>query len=166
MLREAGIRGRGELEGQQTEDLRNRDGRRRNMTAIDFQTPDVNGAAAPPSFVPGPNLDDEAHVDQETTRPESDDGIYFDRLADGAVLELETRHHRYTLVKRASGQALISGHPDLCPEPILVGILGSTGRASILKVGFIGRGRHLMFNHPAHRTAIGTSRILHLRQVR
>jgi len=137
------------------------------MSAIDGQAPDVNEAAAvPTSFVPGvpgPNLDDQA--DDETAHSGPETGVYFDRLADGAVLELETRHHRYTLVKKAGGQALISGHPDICPEPVLVGILGSTGRGSTLKVGFIGCGMHLMFKHPAHPTAIGTSRILNLRQL-
>jgi hypothetical protein len=136
------------------------------MSAIDFQTPDVNQATAvAPSFVPRADMNHEAHADQETAYSTSEDGIYFDRLADGAILDLETKHHRYTLVKIASGQALISGHPVYCPEPVLVEILGSTGCGPVLKVGFIECGMHLMFKHPMHRTAIGTSRILNLRQV-
>jgi hypothetical protein len=134
------------------------------MSASDVQSPDVNEAAAvPPSLVPGPNLDDKH--DERTEHSDSEDGVYFDRLADGAVLELETRHHRYTMLKSASGQALISGHPVYCPEPVLVGILGSTRSSSTLKVGFIGRGMHLMFRHPTHRHAIRTSRIVKLRQI-
>ena len=134
------------------------------MTAIEVQAPDVNEAAAvPPSFVPGRNLDDKAS--QETAHSDSENGIYFDRLADGAILELETRHHRYTLVKKASGQALISGHPVYCPEPVVVEIAGSTRRGDTLKFGFIGCGRHLVFKRPTRRTAVITSRILNLRRI-
>jgi len=138
------------------------------MSAIEVRVPDVNEAAAiPPSFVPS-NLNDEAHGGEKTAHSASDDGIYFDTLADGAVLELETKHHRYTLVKKAGTQALISGHPVYCPEPVLVEIAGSTGRGSMLpmlKVGFIGCRRHLVFKGPTHRTAVITSRILNLRQI-
>jgi len=36
---------------------------------------------------------------------------------EGVALEVKTRHHRYTIVNRGHGEALISGHPSLCPEP-------------------------------------------------
>jgi hypothetical protein len=40
---------------------------------------------------------------------------------------------------------LISGHPEYCPEPVLVAIAGSTWEGSMLKRGFVGRGMHLGF---------------------
>jgi hypothetical protein len=133
--------------------------------AIDVHSSDVNEAAAVPafSFVPRPTLDRKA--DQECALSNSKDGIQFDNLADGTVLELETKHHRYTLVKSGRGQALISGHPALCPEPVAVEIKGSTERDSTLRVGFIACGMHLMFKHPTFYAAIITSRILKLRQI-
>jgi len=139
------------------------------MSAIDVQAPDANEAAAvPPPPMAGsnlPNWDRKAGADEETAHPASGDGIYFDTLADGAVLELKTKHHLYTLVKSASGQALISGHPLYCPEPVLVEVAGSTGGGSVLTVGFIGCGMHLMFKDPTRRAAVITSRILNLRQI-
>jgi len=78
------------------------------------------------------------------------------------MLEVETHHHRYTIVSRADGQALISGHPKFCPEPVPVRIAGSTWGGSMLKLRFIGRGMHLEFRHPTHHT-ITTSRVVNIR---
>jgi hypothetical protein len=57
------------------------------------------------------------------------------------------------------GQALISGHPQFCPEPVLVTLEGSTWGGSMLKSRYIGRGMHLEFRHPAYPVPIVTSRI-------
>ena len=93
-----------------------------------------------------------------------EEGVYLDDLADGAVLEVETRHHRYKLVKNSQARAFISGHPKYCPEPVTVQIDGSGGGGRELKPGYIGRGMHLVFEHPVYHT-ITTSRILDIRRV-
>ena len=109
------------------------------------------------------NLSDE--MDPRHGQPEAEEqGVYLDDLADGAVLELETRHHRYKVVKDSQDQASISGHPKYCPEPVTVQIDGSGGGGYELKPGYIGRGMHLVFEHPVYHT-ITTSRILDIRRV-
>jgi hypothetical protein len=83
-------------------------------------------------------------------RRDPEEGVYVDDLADGTVVEFETQHHHYTLVKRAGSQVRISGHPRFCPEPIAVQIEGSVSDPPMSepKPGFIGRGMHLVFKHP------------------
>src|SRR5689334_13801881 len=101
-------------------------------------------------------------VNRNVAQSEIEGGVYLDELPDGAVLEVETQHHWYTIVNRASGQAVISGHPKFCPEPVPMRIEGSTWRGSMLKLRFIGRGMHLEFCHPTYHT-ITTSRIVGIR---
>ena len=97
--------------------------------------------------------------------PSIEDGVYLDDLADGAELELETRNHHYRIVKSARSQARISGHPQICPEPVTVEIEGSSGAGlTEFKPGFIGRGMHLTFEHPTYHT-VTTSRILEIHRV-
>jgi hypothetical protein len=112
--------------------------------------------------MPLPNPSDE--VDREPGQAGSADGIYLDDLADGTLLELETKNHHYAIVKSAHTQARISGHPRLCPEPVMVEIDGSAGGGVSLKRGYIGRGMHLIFEHPVYHT-VTTSRILDVRRV-
>jgi len=59
-------------------------------------------------------------------------------LSEGAVLEVETQHHCYTIVVRGRGQELISGHPQYCPDPVPVRIKRCTWGGSMLKLRFIG----------------------------
>ncbi|HUI42591.1 MAG TPA: hypothetical protein VL523_11535 [Terriglobia bacterium] len=103
-------------------------------------------------------------IGTEVQDPESADGVYLNDLEDGAVIELETKNHRYTIVKNAATQARISGHPRLCPEPVTVEIGGSAGAGSELRPGFIGRGLHLIFEHPTYHT-VTTSRILDIHKI-
>ena len=110
-------------------------------------------------FQPHPNLGDE--VNRNFIASEVEGGVYLDRLPEGAVLRVETQNRAYTLVHRGNGQVLISGHPMFCPEPVLVHIEVQLG-GSMLKASFIGRGMHLEFRHPEHRT-IMTSCILDVR---
>jgi hypothetical protein len=115
------------------------------------------GIPAPRLFTPHPNLGDQ--VNHNFIASEMEGGVFLDRLPPGAVLRVETQNRSYTLVNRGHGQALISGHPQFCPEPVLVHIEGSNWGGSMLKTAFIGRGMHLEFRHPEHRTVM-TSRIV------
>jgi hypothetical protein len=84
------------------------------------------------------------------------------RVSKSAVLEVETQHRWYTIVNRSSGDALISGHPNYCPQPVPVRIAGSTWGGSMLKLRYIGRGMHLEFCHPTYHT-ITNSRVVDIR---
>jgi hypothetical protein len=117
-------------------------------------------APIPKLFVPHPSFSDE--VNRNIIRPEIEGGAYLDYLSEGAVLEVETNNHRYTIVNRGGGEALISGHPQYCPEPVLVRVVGSTWGGSMVKMRLIGRGMYLEFWHPTYRT-IRTSRIVDVR---
>jgi hypothetical protein len=118
-------------------------------------------ATLPPSlFMPHAGFSDE--VNSNIAQSEIDGGVHLDDLSEGAVLEVETQHHLYTIVNRARGHALISGHPKFCPEPLPVSIAGSTWGSSMLKLQFIGRGMHLEFCHPTYHT-ITTSRVVDIR---
>jgi len=112
--------------------------------------------------MPHPVWSDE--IDHEAGQPGNEDGVYLDDLADGAGLEVKTKHHRYKIVKSARTQARISGHPRYCPEPVTVEIEGSADRGPTLKPGFIGRGMHLVFEHPTYHM-VTTSRIMDIHRI-
>jgi hypothetical protein len=123
----------------------------------------IRAAPIPGLFKPHPSFSDE--VNRNIIQSEIEGGVHLDDLSEGTVLEVETQHHWYTIVKCARGQALISGHPKFCPEPVPVRIEGSTWGGSMLKVRFIGRGMHLEFRHPTY-LSIRTSRIVDVRATR
>ena len=72
-------------------------------------------------------------------------------------------HHCYTAVLLGGSDALISGHPEFCPDPVQVAIAGSTWGGSMLKLQYVGRGMHLEFRHPEYATPIVTSPIQEIR---
>ena len=111
---------------------------------------------------PHGNLSD--RVNHNIVQSEIEGGVYLDDLAPGATLEVETQNRSYRLVNRGDGKALISGHPEFCPDPVQVIVDGSNWGGSMLKMSFIGRGMHLEFRHPAFQTIV-TSRIVDIRSV-
>lgn len=117
-----------------------------------------------PMFMPHPNLSDE--VNRNIVQSEVEGGVLLSALPPSTVLQIETQHHRYTAVLLGGSDALISGHPEFCPEPVLVAIAGSTWGGTMLKQRYIGRGMHLEFCHPDYRTPIVTSRIQEIREER
>jgi hypothetical protein len=58
---------------------------------------------------------------------------------------------------------LISGHPEICPEPVLVNFHGSTWGTPMLKVRFIGREMRMEFFHPV-KGIVRTSRVRDIRE--
>jgi hypothetical protein len=123
---------------------------------------DTQTIPRPDLFVPHRNLSDA--VNRNIIQSEIEGGVYLDDLPQGAALDVQTQNRHYHIVNRGHGHALISGHPQFCPQPVLVRIHGSNWGGSMLKVRFIGRGMHLEFRHPEHRT-IMTSRILEIRSM-
>ena len=112
--------------------------------------------------MPHPNLSDE--LNRDIIESEIEGGVFLDRLQPHCVLMIQTQHRWYTAVILGGNQALISGHPQYCPEPTLVNIAGSTWGGSLLKRRFVGRGMHLEFCHPEYSTPIITSRVQDIRE--
>jgi hypothetical protein len=112
-------------------------------------------------FNPHPNLADE--VNRSIIQSEIEGGVFLSDLPPSTVLEIQTMHHRYTAVLLGGNEALISGHPEFCPEPVQVAIAGSTWGGSMLKLQYVGRGMHLEFRHPQYAHPIVTSPIREIR---
>jgi hypothetical protein len=124
--------------------------------AMDVQTT----VEIPDLFVANPHFSDS--VNRNIIGSEIEGGVYLRDLAPGSVLSLQTMNRVYKVVVLDDETALISGHPEFCPEPAQVRILGSTWGGSMLKTKFLGFGMHLEFEHPVHRTVL-TSRIVDIR---
>lgn len=116
----------------------------------------------PQLFVPHPNLDD--RINRNICQSEIEGGVFLGHLQPGAVLEVQTRNRIYLLEYCGENQMFISGHPEFCPEPVLVDVHGSTWGGTMLKVHFIGRGMKLEFSHPEF-GIIHTSRIQGIREL-
>jgi hypothetical protein len=102
-------------------------------------------------------------VNRRIVQSEIEGGVNLRDLPPGTVLEVQTQNRSYIIQYRGSGQALISGHPVFCPEPVLVSIHGSTWGGSMLKERFIGRGMCLEFGHPTYQP-ITTSAIVDVKE--
>jgi hypothetical protein len=113
-------------------------------------------------FAPHPNLSDQ--VNHNIVQSEIEGGVLLSTLPPSTVLEIETQHHRYVVVLLGGSAALLSGHPEFCPQPVEVAIAGSTWGGAMLKQRFIGRGMHLEFCHPDYQNPIVTSRIQEIRE--
>ncbi|MCP5112705.1 MAG: hypothetical protein GY953_17915 [bacterium] len=104
-------------------------------------------------------------VNRNIVRSEIEGGVYLRDLPTEATLEVQTQNRSYTLVNRGGGEALLSGHPKYCPDPVLVRIAGSNWGGSMLKASYLGRGMHMEFRHPDFDGPIITSRIREIREV-
>lgn len=95
---------------------------------------------------------------------EIEGGVSLNSLPLGAQLEVETRNTRYHVENRGDGQVVISGHPEFCPEPVLVQFHGSTWGTPMLKARFIGRGMQMEFVHP-QLGVVHTTRVREIREL-
>jgi hypothetical protein len=111
-------------------------------------------------FRPNPYLDDS--INHNIIASEIEGGVHLHDIPPGTALDVRTRNRAYTVVYRGGGEALISGHPKYCPEPVPVHITGSTWGGTMLKQSFIGRGMRLEFRHPAY-AVITTSPVVEIR---
>lgn len=114
-------------------------------------------------MVPNQHLDDT--VNSHIVQSEIEGGVHLHDVKPGTVLEVMTQNRAYIIEYQGRGQALISGHPVFCPEPLLVSIHGSTWGGTMLKERYIGRGMHLEFAS-AQRQPITTSVIVDVREKR
>jgi hypothetical protein len=111
-------------------------------------------------YSPSPHFADA--VNRNIVRSEIEGGIHLSDLPPGSVLSIQTMNRVYELVFLGDATALISGHPEFCPEPVEVQIQGSTWGGSMIKLKYIGRGMLLEYNHPLLRTS-RTSPIVDIR---
>lgn len=112
-------------------------------------------------FRPHQNLSDE--INRNIIQSEIEGGVYLRDLPEAAKLEVQTRNRYYIIVAGRDGSAWISGHPEFCPEPVLVHIAGSNWGGSMLKAAYLGRGMHMEFRHPDYEGPIITSQIVDIR---
>jgi len=122
----------------------------------------LTGTDYPHLFQPHANLCDA--INHNIVQSEVEGGVHLRDLPPGTVLQVQTQNREYTIEYKGWDQALISGHPVFCPEPVQVVIHGSTWGGSMLKSRFIGRGMRLEFGHPDFEP-IRTSIILDVREV-
>lgn len=113
-------------------------------------------------FRPHANLSDA--INSSIVQSELEGGVHLRDVAPGTVLEVQTQNRAYTILYKGWDQALISGHPVFCPQPVPVTIHGSTWGGSMLKSHYIGRGMRLEFGHP-ELDPIRTSVILDVREI-
>jgi hypothetical protein len=111
------------------------------------------------TFAPHPNLGD--GVNRNLAQSEIEGGVHLSRLSAGDELEIRTENRSYCLTYQGLGRAMLSGHPQFCPQPVMVRIHGSTWGGSMIKAEYIGRGMRLEFRHPHFQTVV-TSRILEI----
>jgi len=119
--------------------------------------------AAESMFSVHPNLSVE--INRNIIQSEIEGGVYLRDLPAESKLEVETRNPFYTVIVQHDGKALISGHPQICPDPVLVHINGSNWGGSMIKMNFIGRGMHLEFRHPDYSGVVITSPIVEVRLI-
>jgi hypothetical protein len=71
--------------------------------------------------------------------------VDFTRISPGALLDVETKNRHYQIECLGGNAIRISGHPDLCPEPVAALLQGSSDKAGVLEPGLIGRGMYMRF---------------------
>jgi hypothetical protein len=113
-------------------------------------------------FRPHPNFDD--GINRAICQSEIDGGVDVDRMLPGALLDVETHYHTYRVIYEGDGQLTISGHPDICPDPVRVLLTGATWGTPMIKLRFIGRGMKMEFVHPTLGVIL-TSRVRDIREI-
>lgn len=92
---------------------------------------------------------------------DADGGIDLSQIKAGTILEVQTKNNTYTVIPQASGEMLIWGHPEYCPEPTLITGLGSAYVTGLFREGYLGPGMRLSF--PSGGRRVSTSRIVEIK---
>jgi hypothetical protein len=66
-------------------------------------------------------------------------------LARWSWVDVETKRHHYRIECLGGNAIRISGHPEICPDPVPAQLNGSLDEEGVLESGLIGRGMRLMF---------------------
>jgi hypothetical protein len=102
-------------------------------------------------------------INRNLVQSEIEGGVDLSRVPPETVLEVRTKNNVYRIVTKGSNLAMISGHPEYCPEPVLAHIKGSTWGGAMLKEHYIGRGMRLEFQLDDSRPVL-TSRIIEIEE--
>lgn len=92
---------------------------------------------------------------------DADGGIDLLQIKAGTILEVQTKNNTYTVIPQASGEMLLWGHPEYCPEPTLITGLGSAYVTGLFREGYLGTGMRLSF--PSGGRRVSTSRIVEIK---
>jgi hypothetical protein len=90
------------------------------------------------------------------------EGVALGDLEVGAKLEIQTAGRIYRMENLGDGKVVVSGHPEYCPEPVEVDLLGSSGGVGLIRMRYIGIGMRMEFEHPT-RGRVRTSRVKAIR---
>ena len=93
-----------------------------------------------------------------------EEGLYLDRMPAGTQLAIQTLNRQYLLEMREGREAVLSGHPMHCPEPLGVTLYGSGSRTAKFVPGFIGPGLRLTVRYPSG-LVVRTSRVREIRRL-
>ena len=93
------------------------------------------------------------------TSAEGFDVVDLKSMKPGSLIDVETKSRHYQIECLGGNTMRISGHPDLCPAPVLAELHGSAGRGGPVELGQIKRGKHLVFVLGEH-IPVTTSRVL------
>ena len=92
---------------------------------------------------------------------DAEGGIDLRQVKPGTVIEVETRNNTYTLIPQASGETMIWGHPEYCPEPTLLRGVGGAYVNGLFREGYLSPEMRLSF--PSDGRRVSTSRIVAIR---
>jgi len=89
--------------------------------------------------------------------------VYLSTLNPGSVLDVVTKHHCYRIEYLGSERIRISGHPTICPTPIVAQLLGSTCQGGPVETGVVRSGMRLAFRTLDGYLPVTTSEITDVR---
>jgi hypothetical protein len=91
------------------------------------------------------------------------EAVQVGNLNPGSVLDIATKHHCYRIEYMGRDRIKISGHPAICPTPILAQLLGSTFSGQPVEAGLISPGMRLVFRSLDQYLPVTTSEITDVR---
>jgi hypothetical protein len=83
-------------------------------------------------------------------------------LEPGSLIDVETTSRHYRIECLGGSTIRVSGHPQICPTPVIAQLEGSVTNEGKIENGIIERGMRLMFLLPDH-VPVTTSKVLHVR---
>lgn len=89
---------------------------------------------------------------------DTEGGIDLRQIKPGTLLEIQTRNTTYSMVPHPSGEMLIWGHAQYCPEPTLFSGVGGVYDTGIFREGYLAPGMRLSFPFGGQR--VQTSRVV------
>jgi hypothetical protein len=98
-----------------------------------------------------------------TATAEFVNGVYLDKVSPGSRIDLETKSRHYRIECLGGDKIRISGHPRLCPTPVLAQLWGSMLESGRFETGFLGQGMRLVFRPFNEQLPITTSEISNIR---